>query len=105
MVTKSIEGVAGDLNADLAALRQDVERLVTTVSALVQQQAHVAGDRAGQAVTAAGDRLAATAADAQARARAAGGDLKAGIEQNPLTSVLVAFGIGLSVGMLSRSRG
>ena len=34
--TKNTEGAAGDLTADLAALRQDVARLAETASELVQ---------------------------------------------------------------------
>ena len=35
-MTKNTEGAAGDLTADLAALRQDVARLAETASELVQ---------------------------------------------------------------------
>ena len=37
-MTKNTEGAAGDLTADLAALRQDVARLAETASELVQRE-------------------------------------------------------------------
>ena len=37
-MTENTEGAAGDLTADLAALRQDVARLAETASELVQHQ-------------------------------------------------------------------
>jgi hypothetical protein len=42
-VTKNAESAAGDLTADLAALRQDVARLTETIGKLVQHQAQTAG--------------------------------------------------------------
>ena len=42
------------------------------------------------------DRIAGTAADAQSRVRAAGGDLEASFERHPLTALLIAFGVGIA---------
>ena len=39
------------------------------------------------------------------RARSASGEIEASIERNPLTAVLIAFGVGMWLGMMSRSRG
>jgi ElaB/YqjD/DUF883 family membrane-anchored ribosome-binding protein len=104
-MTKNTEGAAGDLTADVTALRQDVARLAETMSKLVRHQTQAAGVRVSEAVGDAGHQIASTAADAQNRVRAASGEIEASIERNPLTAVLVAFGIGMLFGMMSRSRG
>jgi ElaB/YqjD/DUF883 family membrane-anchored ribosome-binding protein len=82
-MTKNTEGAAGDLAADLAALRQDVARLGETVSELVHHQV----------------------ADAQENVRAVRGEIEASIERNPMTAVPIAFGIGMLIGRMNRSRG
>jgi ElaB/YqjD/DUF883 family membrane-anchored ribosome-binding protein len=101
---KSAEGAAGDLTADLAALRQDVARLAETMSELVQHKTGAAGLRASAAVGEVRDKIASTATDAQNRVRAASGEIEASIKRNPLTAVLIAFCIGMSLGMMSRWR-
>ena len=79
-MTEHAEGAAGDFAADLAALRQDVAHLAETLSKLVQHQT-------------------------QDRVLAATGEIEASIRRSPLTAVLIAFGIGISVGIMNRSRG
>lgn len=101
-MNKTVEAVGGDLAGDLAALRQDVARLTETMSELVQDRTRAFGSRAAAAVGDARDRIASTAADAQSRARAVGGDIEAGVERHPLAAVLIAFGVGVAFGMLSR---
>ena len=102
---KNAEGTTGDLGEDLAALRQDIARLAETMKELAQQQTRAAGQRVSDALGDAKEKFASTAADAQARVRAASGEITASIERNPLMAVLIAFGIGISLGMISRSRG
>jgi ElaB/YqjD/DUF883 family membrane-anchored ribosome-binding protein len=82
-MTKNTEGAAGDLTADLAALRQDVARLAETASELVQHQV----------------------ADAQENVRAVRGEIGASIQRNPMTAVLIAVGIGVLIGRMNRWRG
>ena len=79
-MTEHAQGAAGDFAADLAALRQDVAHLAETLGKLVQHQT-------------------------QDRVRAASGEIEASIKRSPLTAVSVAFGIGIVVGMMNRSRG
>jgi ElaB/YqjD/DUF883 family membrane-anchored ribosome-binding protein len=104
-MTKNAQGAAGDLTADLAALRQDVAHLAETMSQAVRHQTQAAGFRVSEAVGDARNKIASTAADTQNRVRAASREIEASIERNPLTAVLIAFGIGISRGIMSRSRG
>ena len=92
-MTSNTAGTSGEPDLDLAALKEDIARLTETIRGLVQHQARAAGSRVAEAVSEATDR-----------ARAASGDIEAKVERNPLTAVLVAFGIGMSIGLLSRSR-
>ena len=104
-MSRSADDSPGDITADLAALRRDVARLAETMSTLAQQQAQAAGHRVSEAVGDARDKIASTAADAQDRVRAATGEIEACIERNPLMAVLIALGVGVSLGLLTRSRG
>ena len=79
-MTNNAEGASEDLAADLAAVRREVARLADTISKLVQHQTT--------------DRV-----------RAARSEIEAIIGRKPLTAVLIAFGIGISLGMTIRSRG
>jgi ElaB/YqjD/DUF883 family membrane-anchored ribosome-binding protein len=102
-MTTNVEGAAGDIAADLAALRQDVARLAEAMRELLQNQTQAAGHRVSEAVGDARDKIASTAVDAQNRVRAASGEIEAGIARNPLIAVLIAFGVGMSLGLMSRS--
>jgi ElaB/YqjD/DUF883 family membrane-anchored ribosome-binding protein len=99
MSNKTGEPTAADLTADLAALRADITRLSDTIAGLVRTQADHAG-----AVGDARDQLSRAAADAQDSALGAAADLERRIERNPLTAVLIAAGLGIMLGMMSRSR-
>ena len=103
-MTKNAEETAGDLTAGLAALRRDISRLAETMRELMQYQKQAAGLRVSEAVADARDKIASTATDAQNRVRAASGEIEASIERNPLIVVLIAFVVGMSLGMMSRSR-
>lgn len=105
MSDKTAEPRAADLAADLAALRVDISRLSDTMAALVRAQAGSAGAAMRGAVGDARDQLSQAAAEAQDRALGAAADLERRIEKNPLTAVLIAAGIGMALGMMSRSRG
>ena len=95
----------GDVAADLAAIREDVARLADTISKLLQRQSQAAGVGVSEAVGDARDKIASTAGDARDLTRAASGEIEASIERNPLTAVLIAFGVGMWLGLISRPRG
>ena len=103
-MTKLLDTAPDSLATDLAALREDVARLADTMGTLLQHQTQAAGTRVSDAVGDLKDKIVDTAAGAQDRIRTAGSDVAASIERNPVTAMLIAFGIGMSLGMLSRSR-
>ncbi|MCS0494978.1 hypothetical protein NVS89_07700 [Ancylobacter sp. MQZ15Z-1] len=103
------------LSADLAVLRADVARLADTLTTFVKAEGEAAAEavtgrlREGKAraeATAAGlmDEGAAALDEARLRAKAAGGELGAAIERNPLGAVSAALGIGFVLGLLTRGR-
>ena len=94
-----------DLSTDLAAVRADIARLSDTMAALMRSQADAAGAAVRGAVDGARDQLSQAAAQAQDSAFGAAADLERRIERNPLTAVLIAAGIGMALGMMSKSRG
>lgn len=101
-MTKAPEGPAGDLSVDLAALRQEVAHLAETMRQLVPHQTQAGGSRVSSALEDVRDRIASTATDARSRVRAVGGDIEASFERHPLAVLLIAFGVGIALGMLSR---
>jgi len=78
-----------NLRDDLDALRKDVAKLSEDVRS-------IAGDRIG----AARDRARDTANWARERGEAAANEVGHRIEERPLTSVAVAFGVGMVIGRL-----
>jgi ElaB/YqjD/DUF883 family membrane-anchored ribosome-binding protein len=105
MSNKTGDFTSSDLNVDLAALRADIARLSDTVAAMMRAQADAAGAAVRGAVGDARDQLSQAASNAQDSAFGAAADLERRIEKNPLTAVLIAAGIGMALGMMSKSRG
>jgi len=103
-MTKSSQGFGEDMTADMAALREDVARLSETISALLQSQAQGAAHHVSDAVDDAKAKFASTAADVKSRIDAACGEIETSIERNPVTAMLISFGVGMALGMMSRSR-
>jgi ElaB/YqjD/DUF883 family membrane-anchored ribosome-binding protein len=105
MSNKTGDFASSDLTADMAALRADIVRLSDTVAAMVRLQADAAGAAVKGAVGDARDQISQAASSAQDSAFGAAADIERRIEKNPLTAVLIAAGIGMALGMMSRSRG
>lgn len=103
-MTKSSEGTDADIAADLAALRQDVVRLSESISARLQGEALGAARHVSDSVDDAKAKFASAAADVQSRVTTAGEQIAASIERNPLTAMVISFGVGVALGMMSRSR-
>jgi len=100
-MTKNAEGAIADFAADFAALRKDVARLAEAISQLAQHPTQAAGD----AVEDAKNKIASAADEAQTNIRAASSEIETNIKRNPLTAVLIAFGVGLALGVITRPRG
>ncbi len=101
---KKAESDAGDVIADLAALRSDVARLADRIGEIAQHGMQATSQHVNEAVVDAQGKVASSAASAQAKIHAAGEDFEASVERNPLTAVAIAFAIGVGFGMMSRSR-
>ena len=104
-MTPKVEGATADIGADLAALRRDIAHLAEEMRGLVGVQTHAAGVRLSGAMGDAKSKISNAADDAQNNVRAASGESGAAIDRNPLTAVLVALGVGIFIGLISRSRG
>ena len=105
MSNKTDDFDASELSANLSALREDVGRLSDALAALVRAQAEAASATVKGVVNDAKDQFSQAASSVHDSATSATADLERRIEKNPLTAVLIAAGIGLVVGMMSRSRG
>jgi ElaB/YqjD/DUF883 family membrane-anchored ribosome-binding protein len=103
-VTNIPNSVTEDPPVDIAALRQEIDQLSAKLGALLRDGADGAGHRIADAVGDTKDRLAGTAAEARQRFDAAGAEIESHIERNPLVAMLVSFGIGVALGVLSRPR-
>ncbi len=104
-MTKHIDPPIGDFSNDIAALREEVGKLAESVGTMIQHQASSAGSRVAEVVSDVGHKISDTAADARTQVKAVGAKVEAGIEHNPLMAVLIAFGIGMSIALVTRSRG
>ncbi|MGH6853139.1 MAG: DUF883 family protein [Methylocella sp.] len=92
-----------DFTADLAALRDDVAELTSSVSEYIRSQTAATTNVVAGAAGNARQKVSDTAGKAQDRVAAASAELGKTIEQNPLMAAPVALIAGLLVGMLSRT--
>lgn len=83
--------MAGDksLDADIQALREDLKSLASTVSELGKSKTGEVKEQVGASVD-----------DIMERGRAAAGSVQETVKQRPVTSVLIALGIGVLIGHL-----
>lgn len=86
---ETIDSAAPDLEKDLAALRADFTRIKEDISRITQ----ALGQRAAEKVDGAVE-------EAAVLGRAGIDTVEAKIHERPLTSILVAFGIGILIGKL-----
>lgn len=100
---KSVEAqVSSDLAADLAALRDDISRLSTSVLELVQHQATTAKSQVFEAVDGARQKFADQSAEARDRVGALTSDLETTIERNPFAAIFAGALAGFLIGILVR---
>jgi ElaB/YqjD/DUF883 family membrane-anchored ribosome-binding protein len=92
-----------DFTADLAALRNDVAKLASSVSEFMRAQAAATTNTVFDAVDNTRQKMSDTASKAQDRMAGASKDLERTIERNPLVAVLIAMMAGLFIGMFGGS--
>ena len=104
MAPRTVPEVDKDMNEQINALRAEIANLTTTVSDIVKSQANSAASQVKAAANDAAATGARVAAQASQTVRSSGAELESYIERNPWNAVLIACGVGLVVGLFSRSR-
>ena len=104
MTDKSDDSAAVDIAADLAELRADIANLSETIVGVMSGRANAAGAAVKGALGDARDQLSQAASQAQDGVFGAAADLERRIERDPLTAVRIAAGIGMAIGMMTKSR-
>jgi ElaB/YqjD/DUF883 family membrane-anchored ribosome-binding protein len=104
MTADKADAGASAIAADLMQLRDDIAAMKDTLADLVRGEAGQARAALRSAAKDARSQVSNAAANAQDSAFAVAADFERSIEKNPLTAVLIATGIGLALGVLSRSR-
>ena len=103
---KSVGDLTEDFGADLAALRDDIAKLTSSVAAFVNSQSTTTQNKVFEAVGNTQKKmsqLSDTASKAQDCVVSTSADLGAAVERNPFISVFVAMTAGFIVGMVSRA--
>jgi ElaB/YqjD/DUF883 family membrane-anchored ribosome-binding protein len=103
---KSVGDLTEDFGADLAALRDDIAKLTSSVAAFVNSQSTTTQNKVFEAVGNTQKKmsqLSDTASKAQDRVVSTSADLGAAVERNPFISVFVAMTAGFIVGMVSQA--
>ncbi len=100
---KPVEEASQDFVADLAALRDDVAKLSSSVSGFIRSQTAATTNTVFDAVDNTRQKISDTASRTQDRVAGASTELETTIERNPLMAVLVAMIAGILMGMLSRA--
>jgi ElaB/YqjD/DUF883 family membrane-anchored ribosome-binding protein len=93
MTARNVEGEFDTLKDDLGKLRADVSNLSSALK-------DVTSDTVREQVEIIRARIDSIAADAKMQGRASLDDLTGRIEERPLASVLIAFGVGVLIGKL-----
>jgi ElaB/YqjD/DUF883 family membrane-anchored ribosome-binding protein len=93
MATRNLEGEFDVIKDDLVKLREDIAKLTASFKDVTSETVR---DRVG----ALRGRIDEIAGDARAQGRHAMDELADHIEERPLTSVLIAFGVGVLLGRL-----
>ena len=101
---KPVEEASQDFTADLAALRDDVAKLSSSLSEFIRTHSAATTTTVSDVVDNAQQKISGTATKAQDRVTGATTDLEATIERNPLAAVLIALSAGIIVGLLSHGR-
>ena len=93
MTSHDVEGEFGAVRQDLSKLREDIVNLSNALKDITSETVHERIDSLRGGI----DRL---TADAKVQSKQTLDDLAGHIEERPLTSVLIALGVGILVGRL-----
>jgi len=93
-----------NFNADLAALRDDVAKLSSSLSEFIRTQTTATTNTVFDAVDNARQKVSDAANKSQDRTPGASTDLETSIEYKPLLAALIAMVAGILVGLLNRRR-
>ena len=104
MTDKSDDGAAVDIATDLANLRADIASPSEAIAGLLSGRTDAASAAVKGALGDARDQLSQAASRAQDGALGAAANFERRIERDPLTAVLIAAGIGMAIGMMTKSR-
>lgn len=96
------EATMADLHKQMRAIQSDIASLTGTLKSYGKEQVGHMGEAARSAMNHAGDGVRLTAAEARMRGEHIAEEVEQTITRNPLTSVLVALGVGYVAGMMSR---
>lgn len=86
--------------SDFDTVRDDLTKLSNDIAALAASLKDGATESAREQLAAARDRFERLTDDARTRGEAQLDNLAAAIEERPLTSVLISFGVGIILGRL-----
>ena len=100
MATRNLDQELDTLRADLGKIRDDIASLTRTLGDAAAAEAKAGGAKLNEAAHAAKDRAQRFAESARTQGEEGIAALEERIEQNPITSILVAFGFGLVIGKL-----
>jgi len=103
MIDKSGDGAAADIAADLADLRSAIASLGESIAVLMSGRANAAGTAVRGVAGDARDQHSHATGHAQDGALGAAADLGRRIERDPLTAVLIAAGLGMAIGTMTKS--
>ncbi len=89
-----------NVNADVDTVKGDLEKLRSDIAALKDSFQSFASDRVRSTISDAQQRLGQVSEKARTQSRQSLETLSEEIEERPLTSILLAFGVGVILGRL-----
>ncbi len=101
---KPLEETSKDFTADLASLRDDVAKLISSLSEVIRTRSAATTNTVFDAVNNARQKISDTGNKAQHPVAGASTTLETTIELKPMVAALIAMVAGMLVGLLSRGR-
>lgn len=92
-----------DLTANFEVLRKDVAQIMSAIGTLAEGQTRNVGARVSETVGDVTGTISDQAKQAKLGMESAGHEIGATLEKHPALALLIAFGVGVSLTLLSRS--